>query len=196
MAGRKDIGDHLILFYKDGGNSNTDLVISAHGGYWARPELGKQTGCLRNIPGFGGWFKVPVGETLHFYVPHKYVLDDPEISNALQGLTHKFESSPAGTLVRNYRLNKYQGKHGNEQETYNHISQSIDDPRAFFDVLTIKNRWWKIGGITLKAALEQLSKATSQYSDIYCLFCRSRINGPSPGSHDAMSPLQEHFIAK
>ena len=205
--GTLKVGRKLYLFTDHAGRAE-NLLITSHGGYFARPEFGKQTGRGKNIPGLGGWLEVPEWTTLYFYGPHKAVLQDPSIAKVFAGMKY-LEQVPAGDKVRNYRLSKYQGKHGNKEETYLTIQGDIERNRNFismrddailnpeitldwiikhcgkpfpkFDVLTVRARYSVLMamGITVRDVLKQLEDKDYKYRHIHCVFCRSRILGPS-----------------
>lgn len=205
MAIRTSIGKELYLFQDNSGKPAENLLITSHGGYFARPEFGKQTGKARNVPGLGGWLDVPAGVTLHFYGPHKMVLIDPRIVNVVDRAVHHLEKCRSPEKVRNYRLSKYQSEAN--RESYDSIKKAIDNnrdnnarrdeaiqsgdqdalrlveracPNPFptFDVLTIRNRFW-MASVTLHDVFERLRNEGRMYTEIHCVFCRSRILGQS-----------------
>jgi len=62
MAKENKVGNQQIIFTFDAhGERAENLVISAHGGYWAVPKK-------------IGWKAVPAWTTLHFFGPHKQSL--------------------------------------------------------------------------------------------------------------------------
>lgn len=163
------IGDHLYLF--TGPRQSSDLVITSHGLYIPRPEFGRQTGKLRQVPGLGGWFSVPAGVELHFYGPHRRSLSDPGLSDVIMQRVVPYEKLQAGDKVRNYRLFKY------EDDTYYHVSSGMDfrikdKGHQVMDVLTVRNRFWAKRGVLLKHVLSALSEAGYDYERIHCVFCR------------------------
>jgi hypothetical protein len=122
MAHQQNIGDEIILFTDDTRVPAPHLIISSHGAYVSRPEIGKEEER-------GGWLRVPAGVRLFFYGPHHVALEDPTV----EGLLSKtpYEIRTGGELVRNYRLSKFQGRHGSETETYATIKQGIENNRTF-----------------------------------------------------------------
>ncbi|MBU6954988.1 putative adhesin [Hahella sp. HN01] len=210
MAKKIPLGDKLYLFTDATGMIAENLLITSHGGYISRPDFGKQTGWARNIPGLGGWISVPEWTQLYFYGPHTQALLDPGLSSVISGKTRFLQHLHPNTKVRNYSLSKYQGD--DTGETYDSISRDIDSNRTFitlrqdalnsgdarmmaevqrlcpnpfpkFDVLTVRNRKL-MGGVNLKHALDMLASNGYRYNKIHCVFCRSRMIGPS-GSWDA-----------
>ncbi len=200
MARQIALGSEFYLWQSEGARA-PNLLVTSHGAYMPRPEFGKSS--------VGGFMNVPAWTTLHFYGPHQHSLIDPGISKVISGGLKVYESAPSGAAVRNYRLSKYQGRHGNENETYQSIRHSIDNNRMFealrqealasadpeklryvqrvapnafpaFDVLTVRNRWWMGGmGATLRELLQELSRAGHRYPNVHCVFCRSRLIGSS-----------------
>src|SRR5699024_7796197 len=100
---------------------------------------------------------------------------------------------------------KYQGRHGNRNETYTsidrHIDRNIDhlsyiaeqaalgvsSQRNFgfrFHVLTVRNRWFQFSP-TLSEALATLDSGGWRYENIHCSFCRNPMLSFSPPSANA-----------
>jgi hypothetical protein len=109
MARKRMLGTELYLFDDGTDVPAPHLIISSHGGYVSRPETDKENEG-------GGWMKVPAGMELFFYAPHKRPLRDPTVDGLLKNTP--YERKAAGELVRNYRLTKFQGRHGSKTETY------------------------------------------------------------------------------
>jgi hypothetical protein len=195
MAGAEkgiEIGETLRLFTDGTGNRGQELLISSHGFYVPGRNRGKDEG--------NGWFKVPSWTTLYFYVPHGTPLVDPGITSA--AMFPPKETYGPGQLVRNYRLAKYQGRHGSKGETYKLINETIalnrtkadgvdaernnplvrNDPAALellkpierYDVLTIRHRVETfLRGFHLRDVLRELDSHGYRYPTIKCIFCRS-----------------------
>lgn len=136
------IGDKLFLFTK--GKKTTDLIVSAHGG--AKPNAEK--------------IDVPGGLTLHFYVRHGEILQDPGL--VLPAGDHPTKGP--GRKVPNYVFTKYQGEATGE--TYEKIVAR--DIGA--DVLTVRKRNFYSKEVTLKEILSAIQ--TYGYTDIYLNACR------------------------
>ena len=124
MAQRQMLGEEIILFTDNTGVPAPNLVISSHGAYLPRPEIGKENER-------SGWFRVQAGVELLFYGPHKVALEDPTVDGVLAKTP--FEKKVAGELVRNYHLSKFQGRHGAKTETYASIESGIDLNRTQVD---------------------------------------------------------------
>ena len=195
-AAQNMVGDRLYLFTDGSSNRAESLVISAHGAYVPGRNRGLAEG--------NGWFEVPRWTTLDFYVVHGKTLEDPSIGNITR-YTPK-ESCGPGSIVRNYRLFKYQGRHGNYAESYQSIRARIDENRALaevrdrereratpqqrdsgllepierFDALTIRNRPTSLLGLTLRDVLDQLATLGHRYPRVRCSFCRSSFTGDTP----------------
>ena len=192
--GKHKISNRLNLFLDDTNIPVDNLMITAHGGYFSRPEFGRQTGILRNIPGLGGWIKVPPGTTLYFYGPHKQVLTDPGIEAVISSKVYYLEMAKGQTKVRNYRLSKF------EEDTDELIASAISRNREFvaiqekalnsgdenildvlrksapvpyrnFDVLAIEERFYQ-DNITLHDMFKLLHNGF-YYKQIHCVICRS-----------------------
>jgi len=113
--GAVEIGGNFYLFKSK--TNHTDLIISAHGGF-----LSDNAG-----------FRVPEGVTIHFYVDHGNVMQDPGFHELSKNLSKakSVQSVGPGKLCRDYYLSKYQGNHAGEDgktelESYARIAQSID----------------------------------------------------------------------
>jgi hypothetical protein len=194
MARQIPLGKRMYLFMDDDSQAD-ELIITSHGGYY---EAGKFGAGTKKIP-------VPDWTSLAFYGPHTYVLADPSLSNVLNGGIKIYKTAGPGKNVINYSLSKYQGKHGNKNETYATIMTSIGSnrnleimrqealgsgdndkiamvnkiaPNAFpkFDVLTVRNRYFKGGDPNLLDVLDELDRTDHKYSKIHCVFCRSPMN--------------------
>jgi hypothetical protein len=191
------VGDRLYLFTDGSPNRGESLVISSHGAYVPGRNRGADEG--------NGWFKVPSWTTLDFYVVHGKALEDPTITSVTR--YRPVETLGPGALVRNYRLFKYQGRHGSRDETYETIRARIDDNRQLaaqrdaeragatqeqrdsglldpihrYDVLTIRYRGLPgVIGFTLRDVLRELDTYGRRYTRIRCAFCRSSILGDTP----------------
>lgn len=193
------VGDRLYLFTDGSPNRGDSLVISSHGAYVPGRNRGTDEG--------NGWFKVPSWTTLDFYVVHGKVLEDPTITSVTR--YKPVETLGPGALVRNYRLFKYQGRHGSRDETYDTIRARIDDNRRLaakrddertaatqeqrdsglldpihrFDVLTVRHRFrglQNVVGVTLREVLRDLETNGHRYDRIRCAFCRSSLLGDQP----------------
>ncbi|HUW33822.1 MAG TPA: hypothetical protein VM223_19610 [Planctomycetota bacterium] len=181
MAKENYVGNQQIIFTFDAhGERAENLVISAHGGYWAMPKK-------------IGWKPVPAWTTLHFFGPHKSSIYDPGFKDVIRGDVKVHETLQPGDMCRNYKLNKYQGRHGEEKETYAAIKAALDDqvekelPFAsrtsnplsteICDFLTIRCRTLRISP-SLFDVLKVLDQKGWRYANIYSSFCRSRMIGP------------------
>ena len=166
------IGNDLYLFRGENRTSSDEvhLLISAHGG-----AVYKQ-------------FSVPSGINLHFYTKHGDSIFDPGVYNIMKGDFQPVESIGSGGTCEDYWLSKYQGSHGNPEETYDSIQRNIKQNaqclsnrgRNFayhFDVLTVRNRWNNFSGVKLSTVLELLAQNYHNYREVHCSFCRDAKGG-------------------
>lgn len=108
--GAQAIGSKLYLFKAT--SNAAECLISAHGGY----RKGNLT------------FSVPYGVTISFYGPHGFILQDPGVKIMSQELAQfAVETKKQGEQCINYILSKYQGTHNTAGETYESISDTIED---------------------------------------------------------------------
>ena len=183
MAKKLALGEQQYLFTsKADGTSSDRLLISAHGGYWTMPSVLRGKGV--------GYTTVPNWTTLHFLAPHKHVLADPSLLQAILGDAKICDSKAAGDTVHNYSLSKYQGeKHGSADETYESIQDNLEKwgQDADTDVLTIRCRTGRFSP-NLASVLSVLESNKRLYADVICSFCRSSMT-PLVASpvHDATS---------
>ena len=108
MSQRVAIGNDLYLIHGDEGPSDF-LLISAHG-------------ATKNDT-----FSVPGWTRLHFYAPRKHYLIMP-MSKFQLGSRVVEEINPGGSSP-NYALSKYQGRHGDNNETYATLGALVDRTR-------------------------------------------------------------------
>ncbi len=110
-TGAKALGRYLYLF-KSRSNS-VDCIVSAHGGY-----IFENSG-----------FTVPQGVTLRFYSPHSSSLIDPGLGSFQRAAAQAIpvQTVKGGEICCNYLLSKYQGRHGNEDETYESIAKGVNE---------------------------------------------------------------------
>lgn len=126
--GARAIGSNLYLFSTT--QSASECLISAHGGY-----------DKENVT-----FKVPAGVTIHFYAPHKHVLQDPGVKMMAQDLSSfAVETCKPGQDCVNYTLTKYQGRHNTAGETYDSIESTIRDFERRF--LETQDKMAKMGDV-------------------------------------------------
>lgn len=146
------------------GSGNNELIISSHGG---RSLLGG-----RSIGTGFSKKKVPPGTSLVFYGPDRSVLVSGTIKyefidHNLAGKSHKVKG-PGDSYV-DYELTKFQGYHGNEDESYDVVKECLGK----YDVVTIRHRPLKLGGsIMLGDLLKRLIKDGHSYTKVHCCFCR------------------------
>lgn len=80
-----------------------------------------------------------------------------------------------------YELSKFQGKHGNDFETYDSIQRNIKSHLKegnSYDVLTVRNRkkgFYKNNDVHLSDILSWLNQENLHYKTIVCSFCRSDV---------------------
>ena len=189
-AGAVALGQYFYLFKSS--VNDEDLLISAHGGYYKNTSS----------------FEVE-GYDVCFYGEHNKTLSDPGLKLLRFNDPIVVEQVPNKDTKQclNYILSKYQGKHGDNVESYKDIftemkkidkahqkwrtklinmdpskSKSIDTYQKMlsqndgYNVLTIRNRWWKADQ-NLKAAIEAALKVVPTLKRIHCSFCRSLIGG-------------------
>ena len=195
-----ELGDSIYLW--KGKSANSDVMITAHGGY-----------TLSNKP-----FKVPGSTSIHFLAPHGFLLNDPGLKPVATGSLTAFDSYASGSLCPNYELSKYQGSHGGSDgkpaETYADIAVkmhpeaerqllrefkpfNLDEALASvkeirYDVITIRNRNFH-STPDLDEVVKQLAKHGFSYSNIYCSFCRGRMGHPD--EFDMSWNAREHKLA-
>jgi len=144
------------------GASNTEVIISAHGG--RLPTGGRQWSNLSKQ-------SVPSGMELAFYGPDRhalrsYKIDKEFIVGNLAGLPYKTKS--AGAKYVDYYLTKFQG-HGST-ESYANVEKCLGQ----FDVITIRNRPLKPpNSIMLSDILATLVEDNRIYKKVHCAFCRT-----------------------
>ncbi len=169
--------DKIVLWYLEDRPKPEHLIISAHGGYWARPDG-------------GGCHKVPDWTALHFYGPHKHTLKDPvtgSIAFKKDGKKAKaFEVLRSPVTYHNYKLNEYDGKGADAnieklladfEDNADWLKNSKNEDMPSFDVLTIKMKKMSFSP-KLKDVLLSLETKNKKYKNIHCLFCRCRLIGP------------------
>jgi hypothetical protein len=146
------------------GAGNGEVIISAHGGRSLLGGRGISTGFKKK--------KVPSAMSLAFYGPDRSVIVSGTvkyefIDHNLAGQPYKIK--PAGASYVDYELTKFQGYHGNEDETY----EVVKDCLGQYDVITIRHRPLKLGGsIMLSDLLKTLIDSGHAYSVVHCSFCR------------------------
>ena len=186
MARQISLGSKYYIFKHDNSDkispTEDHLLITAHGGYASKGGVfSKKT----------KQFKVPGWCQLYFYGDHTFTLKDPKIYPIMKGEYQVKMTIPSGGMVMDYELSKYQGKHGNKDETYDSIKSNIDQNNKAvtgddfeyrnkqsrnyqysFDVLTVRNRVGS-GDPTLSELLKALDQGGFRYENIHCSFCRS-----------------------
>lgn len=148
----------------DTGSMKQALIITAHGG---RSLLGGRS----VLTGFRKK-KVPNGMALYFYGPDRATITSGTIKyefidHDLTAHVHKIKQ--AGQEYVDYQLTKFQGRHGNEDETYTTVQQCLTK----YDVVTIRYRPLKLGSTYLSEVLATLQEQGYVYGRIHCSFCRS-----------------------
>jgi len=155
--GATPIGRHLYLFKSN--TNSTDCIISAHGGYLFG-DIGS---------------KVPTEIELKFYSPNTTALcANLEKFNALIAKAKPVEIVRGGKICMEYLLQKYQGRHNKEGETYDTIFNGVQaSSRA--SVVTIRNRWDLVIGLRLSDVIAEVRHAVPTIKRFYCLFCRVNV---------------------
>lgn len=186
-----ELGDLMYLLLP---KEPTDrVIISAHGGHAVLSNTNR--------------FKVPSDTVLRFYSDDTFSVLDPGFDNFYKKEAAPKEIVYEGDMCFDYLLSKYQGRHGNKEETYESIAKAINDAvggKAFFKgqaakastpkakqsyleqsaaskvaaVVTIRNRWFK-GDATLSMVVNAVKKAAPSIVIFDCLFCRSTLFGGS-----------------
>ncbi|WP_163833448.1 putative adhesin [Spartinivicinus ruber] len=179
---REQVGNGFVIYSNKGADGNPShakrLVITAHGAYVPRPELGQSRA--------GGFIDVPEDTQLKFYGPHKKALEDPGIKMVTDKELQVYETLQNGDKVRNYRLWNY------EPDTENNIkfglgyegfdtNNQLKPASERYDVLTIRpdTLKGKTTGYTLNELLKTLKENGYDYDEIHCVFCRWRPGGGS-----------------
>ena len=105
-----EIGRYVYLFKSS--TDSVNCVISAHGGYIFENRS----------------FTVPNGVALKFFANHGNAAMDAGMSTFLNKLAgaQPVETLVANQVCKNYLLTKYQGRHGEENETYATIMRDVD----------------------------------------------------------------------
>lgn len=186
-----ELGDLLYLLLP---TTPTDrVVISAHGGHAVLSKTNQ--------------FVVPSDVVLQFYSDDTKSVLDPGFNNFYRQEAAPKEIITEGEKSFDYLLSKYQGKHGNADETYESIAKVVNDTvaaksnlqgfaaRASSDkgrdgflrsasrekvaaVVTVRNRWFK-GEATLSLVVDAVKTAAPSIVIFDCLFCRSTLFGGS-----------------
>jgi len=147
------LGNHFRLFR--GANFNSGIcIISSHGG------------------------QVSVSTTETFKTPIKvgfYQTRGESLTASLNtGLSMPTEIIAVGYSLEDYYLSKFQGKHGDIDETYSAIKKFVDSENVA--ILTLRNRKsWFVKGkkkVLFSDALGYLEKGGFGISQVNCLFCR------------------------
>ncbi|MDX1812138.1 MAG: hypothetical protein R3240_09335 [Gammaproteobacteria bacterium] len=140
---------------------------------------------------FNASFKVPANTKVYFYCPHGYSLEDPQTIRIARGeIAYNGEPYNAGETCPDYKLGKYQGKHGGkESDDYDMIGKKMhpqylqklveelgimhnDIKDIQYDIVTIRHR--KVGfAPKLSEVITQLRENGYNYTEIHCAFCRS-----------------------
>lgn len=105
------VGERIYVFSENNGARSTNCdhcVISAHG----RQTIMNSTFTNNAV-------------NLHYYVPHGYSLRDPGLRAIMEQSVRPCQSIQAGQSP-DYVLSKFQGRHGNNAETYTKIGQEIN----------------------------------------------------------------------
>ncbi len=114
---RIELGSRFYIFAPDDSfNAAEDhLLISAHGGYMNLfGPLGRNQ------------IRVPAWTQLYFYADHGSTIQDPGVYNIMKGEYQVSETKGPGSVVTDYALSKFQGRHGGgEDETYAKISEQV-----------------------------------------------------------------------
>jgi hypothetical protein len=105
------VGERIYVFSENHGAKSTNCdhcVISAHG----RQTIMNSTFTNNAV-------------NLHYYVPHGYSLKDPGLRAIMQQSKRPCQIIQAGRSP-DYVLSKFQGRHGNNAETYTSIGNDIN----------------------------------------------------------------------
>lgn len=185
------LAELMYLFMPKAGTNR--VVISAHGGRTRTTNA----------------FTVPSDSVLRFYSEDTNSVLDPGLDNF-----YTFEVIPREIISESepcydYQLSKYQGRHGNRNETYASIAQTITresesrqsflanaaeagsdklkgtylkeaSKRKLAAVLTIRNRIAR-GDVNLSFAIEQVKSIAPEILIFDCLFCRYMHGGGAEG---------------
>lgn len=182
-----EVGRNVLLFQKQGvTRSKMILVISAHGAIYHQSNTMFATPyalrwyATENTCAFAGSTKT--GSQL---TGGKLVL--PPIASTLpKGKTNSLDPAlyddrttldSAGTQVKEHWLSKFQGKHGNNVESYDSIKSWVEDNGEHFEVATVRNRSnpdksVKQNGMFLSEVLNALNTKAYVYKEVRCYFCR------------------------
>ncbi len=108
MSVQVEVGQHFRLFHGD--NEMSDyLLISAHGVASGHP------------------FTVPAWTRLHYYAPRdRFLIMDMDKFNLSAVVEEEIDG---GNYSPNYLLSKYQGSHGDADETYDTLGAQVDHVR-------------------------------------------------------------------
>jgi hypothetical protein len=182
---REAMGSDFYYWKAVAGHFQDRVIISAHGGISAKAAAD---------------LTVPAGLTLHYYVIHGVIQGDFGLT-AFAAPTPPVPLAPiiaGGQNTYNYDLSKYQGRHGNVNETYASIIAGGDNAsrhnamldtltpediarvggnvtgrQSLYDIVTVRNRWWSRGS-DLKSALKKIRALRgNSLVTVECFFCRS-----------------------
>ena len=183
--GAMAIGRHLYLFTAK--VPTDECLITAHGGAFSGNKM----------------FDVPPGVKLNFYVPHGFTLQDPGLA-LVYSRPAPSEMVVGPAQCHEYDLSKYQGRHGNNSESYDDISSAVHNEsmnlvrrrRAVadarpgikrqiaqdqlsqvrpFNVVTIRNRFGS-SGVHLSDVITQVRQVVPMIRVFHCSFCRSHMH--------------------
>jgi hypothetical protein len=174
----------IAYYFKAGAGFHPEVLISSHGGY--------SSGAKKDLD-------IKGGITLKYYVKHGQTQKDFGIDRFCAEIRPPVVET-CTVKTYNYSLTKYQGDHGNVNETYDFIS-NLDsrvtshntkmkkawehDPEfqakvgnlAPFDVVTVRNRCYS-SSVDLKTILSLIRRCRRAYTNpttVHRFFCRSRM---------------------
>ncbi|HTY64449.1 MAG TPA: hypothetical protein VMG30_19530 [Acidobacteriota bacterium] len=185
-----DISEYYKLHRLD--NYADELIISAHGGYTSSTEP---------------FFTQP-GVEFVFYCEHGHSLNDPHVRSLMVGRGRPSCGTRSGQVpCMNYELSKYQGRHGDDAESYAEIANAITYAREEYpkligggngqpamDVLTVRYRLNPMRFLHTGNLKEAVNWALTKhaYRRIHCNFCRTDLNDANAPIDQAQWPQNAH----
>lgn len=169
MANKLKLGDNIYLWTPTGGVTDT-VVISAHGGYNGGSFVSRK----------GTSYKFYSSMTQSAYGALSKVLHPDQVKDTTDCSHAKLNWN----TVDNYILQKFQGKHGGNSESYDDIKKFVDQDNL--SVVSIRNRTGSQkradnNPVTLKEVYDMIEAKYPGTVQVYhCLFCRVDATGSSP----------------
>ena len=160
MSTRVNLGEHFYLWLSD--TQSEVVVITTHGAM------------------LNSMFQMPAGSSFKFYsLPTKVAysgLDKTLYDDQVVEIkTYNQSQKASWNLIDDYTLSKFQGRHGNNAESYDDIRLFVDDNKL--NVLSVRNRTSIFinkneRNTYLSTAVALLGAGYSWIKEFRCQFCR------------------------